>query len=322
MPSYYFYGNDEFAIEQAVHTLKQSLQVSSINCCIIRDAKESEFSRALDIALTAPFESGDRFIWLRNFPSISPNHPLYSSLETVLTASLRATHLIFSSSDSPTHLFKQWTQIKQFNRLPPWKTDQLHHWIQTAATQFGLRLRSETIQVLQQAIGNDPRALHHALEKLVLYSNGDSTQLTPAVVGDLITSTTATALDLSQALVEGNQEEALRLTTQLISLNEPVLKIIRTLANRFRLWLCVRSLLEAGVQDPIQIAQIANIRNPNQVYFLRQLLRNTTSSQLCQWLEVLLETEFDIKSSPVPPQERLALLVLEICAEQQSASST
>jgi len=319
MPSYYFYGNDEFAIEQAVHALKQSLQVSSLNSYVVRDAKEGELSRALETALTVPLESGDRFIWLRNFPSISSNHSLYSLLEAVLAAPLRATHLVFSSPDAPSQLFKRCTQIRKFDRLPPWKTDGLQQWVQTTANQFGLRLRSDTIQFLQQAIGNDPRALHHALEKLVLYSDGDSTQLTPVVVGDLITSTTATALDLSQALVEGNQEKALRLNTQLISLNEPVLKIIRTLANRFRLWLCVRSLLESGVQDPSQIAQIANIRNPNQIYFLRQLLRNTTSSQLCQWLEALLQAEVDIKSSPVPPQERLALLVLLICAEQQTA---
>ncbi|MGG6265376.1 DNA polymerase III subunit delta [Leptolyngbya sp. AN03gr2] len=312
MPSYYFYGNDEFAIEQAVDALKQSLQVSALNYCIVRGAKEDELSRALEAALTAPFESGDRFIWLKNFPTIASNHSLYSLLKTVLAAPLRATHLVLSNPDAPTQLLKRCTQIRKFDRLPPWKVDELHQWVQTTATQFGLRLRSDTIQVLQQAIGNDPHALHHALEKLVLYSDGDSTQLTPAVVGTLITSTTATALDLSQALIEGNQEKALRLVTQLMSLNEPVLKIIRTLANRFRLWLCVRSLIEAGIQDNAEIARIAEIRNPNQIYFLRQLLRNTTSDRLCHHLNLILQTEFEIKSSSSNSSDLLHWLILKI----------
>jgi DNA polymerase-3 subunit delta len=314
MPSYYFYGNDEFAIEQAVSMLKQSLQVSPLDCCIVRDAKDSGFSRALETALTAPFESNHRFIWLKNVPAISSNHSLYALIQTVLTAPLRTTHLVFSSPDSPISLFKQCTQISKFDRLPPWKPDQLHQWIQATANEFGLRLRSDTIQVLQQAIGNDPRALHHALEKLVLYSDGDSNQLTPTVVEDLIASTAATALDFAQSLVEQNQEQALRLLAQLNALNEPVLKIIRTLANRFRLWLCVRSLIEAGVQDHSEIAQIANIRNPNQVYFLRQMLGKTTSERLKRCLSTILQTEFELKSSSSNPQEKLNLLALEMCS--------
>ncbi|GAP99730.1 DNA polymerase III subunit delta [Leptolyngbya sp. NIES-2104] len=315
MPSYYFYGNDEFAIEQAVHTLKQSLKLNSLISFTVQDAKESELNRILESALTVPFDSGNRFIWLQNPLAISTNHSLYPLLEAVLAAPLSATHLVFSSPAPPTQLFKRCTQISKFDRLPPWKTDQLHQWIQNTAHEYGLRLRSDSIQVLQQAIGNDSRALHHALEKLVLYSNGDESQLTPAVVGDLITSTTATALDLAQALIEGNQEKALRLFAQLMSLNEPVLKILRTLSNRFRLWLCVRSLLEAGMQDQGEIARIAEIRNPNQVYFLRQTLRNTTSDRLGDGLRAILQAEFEIKSSSSSQQDILNLLVLKLCSE-------
>lgn len=313
MPGYYFYGNDEFAIEQAIYTLKQSLDINSLNSSIVRESKDRELRQALETALTRPFGSGDRFIWVRNFPAIAFDHALYPLLKGVLAAPLSTTHLVFSSSDAPTQLFKQCTQIQKFDRLPPWQTDQIHQWIQTTAIQFGLRLRSDTIQVLQQAIGNDSRALHHALETLVLYCNGDDTQLIAAVVGDLITSTTATALDLAQALLESNREEALRLLAQLMTLNEPVLKIIRTLANRFRLWLCVRSLIEAGQHNNAQIAQIAEIRNPNQVYFLRQMLRSTSTDRLCNCLNAILHTEFEIKSSSSSSSNVLHLLVFEIC---------
>lgn len=321
MPSYYFHGNDEFAIEQAIHTLKQSLNINSLNHFIVRESKDSELRQALETALTSPLGSGDRFIWLRNFPAIASSHALYPLFKAVLAAPLTATHLVLSNSDAPTELFKQCTQIQKLDRLPPWKTDQIHQWIQTTAIQFGLRLRSDTIQVLQQAFGNDSRALHHAIEKLILYSNGDNTQLIPAVVEDLITSTTATALDLAQTLVDGNKEKALRLLTQLLSLNEPVLKIIRTLANRFRLWLCVRSLIEAGQHDNIQIAQIAEIRNPNQVYFLRQMLGSTTSDRLRDCLNAILHTEFEIKSSSSNPDVLLHLLIFKICEQIVSSSA-
>lgn len=321
MPSYYFYGNDEFAIEQAIHTLKQSLNINSLNSFIVRESKDSELRQALETALTSPLGSGDHFIWLRNFPAIASGHVLYPLLKAVLAAPLTATHLVFSSSDAPTQLFKQCAQIQKLDRLPPWKPDQIYQWIQATAIQFGLRLRSDTIQVLQQAIGNDSRALHHAIEKLILYSNGDGAQLTPTIIRDLITSTTATALDLAQALLEGNREKALQLLAQLIGLNEPVLKIIRTLANRFRLWLCVRSLIEAGQHDNIQIAQIAEIRNPNQVYFLRQMLGSTSSDRLGRCLNAILHAEFEIKSSSSNPDILLHLLIFKICEQLVNSSA-
>lgn len=321
MPSYYFYGNDEFAIEQAIYTLKQSLDTNSLNSSIIRESKDRELRQALETALTRPLGSENRFIWLQNFPTIASGHALYPLFKAVLAIPLTATHLVFSSSDAPVQLFKQCAQIQKFDRLPPWKTDQIHQWIQTTAIQFGLRLRSDTIQVLQQAIRNDSRALHHALEKLVLYSNGDVTQLTPTVVEDLITSTTATAIDLAQALLESNREKALRLLAQLMTLNEPVLKIIRTLANRFRLWLCVRSLIEARQHDNVQIAQIAEIRNPNQVYFLRQMLGSTSSDCLRDCLNAILHTEFEIKSSSSNPDVLLHLLIFKICEQLVNSSA-
>lgn len=157
MPSYYFYGSDEFAIEQAIHKLKQSLNVDPINSYTLRESKESGLRQTLETALTSPFGSGARFIWVQNLPSITSSHALYPLLEAVLTAPLTATHIVVSSAESPNLIFKRCSQIQKCDRTPAWKTDQLHQWIHTTAEQCGLKLHLETIQVLQQAIGNDSR---------------------------------------------------------------------------------------------------------------------------------------------------------------------
>ena len=76
---------------------------------------------------------------------------------------------------------------------------------------------------------------------------------------------------------------------RLINCNEPVLKITATLTTTFRTWLTVKQMIITGCQDDNTIAQLADVKNPKRLYYIRQEVANCCVNRLKNSLKMLLE---------------------------------
>jgi DNA polymerase-3 subunit delta len=133
MPIYLYWGNDEFAIAQAISTLqKQTLDPAweSFNLDKIPPEQPDALTQALNQAMTPPFGSGGRLVWLVNTGVCQrcPDDQL-SDLERTLPVLPNTTTLLFTTPNKPdnrlksTKLIQKVGIIQEFSQVDPWKTE-------------------------------------------------------------------------------------------------------------------------------------------------------------------------------------------------------
>lgn len=322
MPAYYFWGDDDFALQKAIHDLRQRTldeAWASFNYDVISADTANSPTQALNQAMTPPFGQGQRLVWLQN-TSLGQRCPeaVLAEFERTLPQLPDTTVLLLTSATKPdgrakfTKFFKAQGEIREFATIPPWKTDQIRQQVVSVAQARKLALEPATVDLLAEAVGSDTRQLHLELEKLALYWGSRLHPIPPAVAAELVTVSTQTSLKLAQALKQGDTPTALALVNDLLDRNEPALRIVATLVSQFRLWLWLKVLIQAGVQSDTEVAAAAEVANPKRIYFLKQEVRSLSLTQLHRSLPLLLELESDLKQGR---DERATLhtKVIELC---------
>lgn len=322
MALYIYWGDDNFALLQAIEALKQKTldpTWESFNFDRISPDSPDGAIHALTQAMTPPFGLGKRLIWLDNPPLLQQcSEALYEELERTLPQLPDTTELVMSSDKKPngrlksTKLLTKQGKVQEFALIPPWKTELIEDQVRQAAKAIGVKLSRPAGEYLVGAVGNNTRQLHSELEKLKLFAGDRTDPLDLDLVSSLVTTSTQNSLQLASALRSGDVTRALGLLADLINLNEPPLRIVATLVGQFRTWLWVKVMVESGERDDKAIAAAAEVGNPKRVYFLQQEIRNLSQRQLLRCLPVLLELEAGLKRGQ-DPLEILQIKVIEIC---------
>ena len=274
--------------------------------------------QGLNQAMTPPFGMGKRIVWLVDTPICQRcSAALLTELERTLPNIPDSSILLLTSSNKPdgrlksTKLLKKHADIREFDTIPPWKTDQIEHQVYQVAKEVGLQLTPAAAALLGEAIGSDTRRLYNELEKLKTYWTQPKQALPPEAVNELVATSTQSSLQLAAALRQGNTDRALTLITELLERNEPALRIVATLVGQFRTWLWVKLMTEAGERDNRTIAQAADVGNPKRIYFLQKEVREISSLQLKKSLKLLLSLEYSLKQG-APETVTLHTKIIEL----------
>jgi DNA polymerase III subunit delta len=322
MPIYVYWGEDSFAIGQAVKTVQaQTLDPdwASFNFDKITPDQSDAVMQALNQAMTPPFGAGQRLVWLIDTTLAQRcSEDLLAELERTLPAIPASTTLLLTSGGKPdgrlksTKLLQKHAQIQEFSPIPPWKIDLITQQVRRVAQEVGVKLTSDAIDLLAEAVGNNTRQLYGELEKIRLFAGGGAKPLGAPAIAPLITASTQNSLQLVAAIRGGKTADALELVADLLRQNEPALKIVVTLIGQFRLRLWIKLMLSEGERDEQAIARAAELNNPKQLYFLKKELATLSLSQLQQTLPLLLELEFSLKRGA----EEISVLqtkIIELC---------
>jgi len=317
-----YWGEDEFALGQAVQTLRdQSLDPNwaSFNYDRIPSDSPEDPTHALTQAMTPPFGQGLRFIWWEDPPFLQQcSEAFLGELERTLPQLPDTTVLVITSPKKPngrlksTKLLTQHGEMREFAVVPPWKTELLEQQVREAAKAMGVRLTRASGEFLVEAVGNNTRQLQGELEKLKLFAGNRKEALDLDIVAELVTASTQNSLQLAGAIRSGDVTRALGLLQDLLQRNEPPLRIVATLVGQFRTWLWLKVLADAGERDDKAIAAAAEIANPKRIYFLQQEIRNLSASQLLRCLPLLLELEASLKQGQ-DPLEGLQIKLVQLC---------
>ncbi len=322
MTIYLYWGEDDFAMTQAVRQLRDSIldpSWVSFNYDKISPDQPESVIQGLNQAMTPPFGMGGRLVWLVETPVCQQcSENLLVELERTLPLVPEESILLLTTRNRPdgrlksTKLLQKYAHIREFSLIPPWKTEQLVERVHSCSKDVGVKLNPIAAELLAQAVGNDTRQLYNELEKLRLYA-GDSTKpLNENTVATLVTSTTQNSLQLAAAILHGDGAKALGLVADLINRNEPALKIVATLIGQFRTWLWVKLMVTEGERDASTIATAAEVSNPKRIYFLTKEVRSLRLIQLTSTLRVLLELEVNLKRG-MEPLSTLQTKVIELC---------
>ena len=322
MPIYLYWGEDDFALTQAVNELRQSVldpSWASFNYDKISPDQPDALIQGLNQAMTPPFGDCQRLVWLVDTTVCQHcSENLLAELERTLPSIPEESVLLLTNRNRPdgrlksTKLLQKHSVIKEFSLIPPWKTEELVQQVQSRSHQVGVKLTATAAELLAQSVGNDTRQLFNELEKLRLYAGDAAKPLDEKTVASLVISNTQNSLQLAAAILQGDGGKALGLVADLINKNEPALKIVATLVGQFRTWLWVKLMVSAGEGDHKAIATAAEVGNPKRIYFLTREVQSLSLSQLTSTLRLLLELEFNLKRGG-EPLITLQTKVIELC---------
>lgn len=337
MPVYLYWGEDTYRLSKAVQSLQQQVldpDWRSFNLDKIDISAGPEGTpqviQGLNQAMTSPFGVGGRLVWLIN-PLVGATADLLPEFERTLPVLPLNAHLLLTQTAKPdgrsklTKLLHQQAQVIEFALIPPWKTAQIIQRVKQVARDLDVRLTQAAGEHLAEAVGNDTRRLYGELEKLKLYaisSPGAEQRIGIDVVQQLVVSSTQNSLQLAETIRQGQTDQALGLVAELLTLNEPSLKIVATLTRQFRTWLWVKLMVVSGEQDERVIARTADVGNPKRIYFLRQEVQPVSGWQLRQVLACLLDLEVALKQGEEPRSTLISKVVemSQLCQGDPMAS--
>ena len=322
MPIHIYWGEDDFAMSKAIANLRQKIldpNWISFNYTTFPPDQTNAAIEALNQAMTPPFGTGGRLVWLMNSNITQQSESnVLSELERTLPVIPENSHLLITNSNKPderlksTKLLKKFAQIREFGLISPWKTDLLVKSVNEAAKSLGVKLTSRCAEFLVEAVGNDTRLLYNELEKLQLYSLDPNQPLDIDTAAKLVKNSTQNSIQLASAIRMGETEKALTLVADLINASEPSLRIVATLIGQFRTWLWVKIMIDTGERSSQAIAQAAEVRNHYRIKYLQQEVKSLSVQQLISCLPILLELEVNLKQGAAQTLI-LQTKVIELC---------
>jgi len=322
MPIYLYWGDDDFAMQKAVASLRDRVLDplwTSFNYTSFPPEQADAIIQGLQAAITPPFGAGDRLVWLVDTNLCQQcSEDLLVQLKSTLPVIPATSVLVITCRGKPngrlksTLLLQKYAHIREFSLIPPWKTEQVVQQVQRVAQELEVKLTPKSAELLAEFVGNDTRQLHSELQKLRLYAGADHQPLDVDTIAKLVKANTQNSLHLAAAIKAGQVAQALALVADLMNRNEPALRIAATLIGQFRTWLWVKLMLEQGQRDEKAIALAAEVGNPKRVYFLQKEVQSLSLEQLLSTLPLLLQLEVSLKQG-AEEMSALQTKVIQLC---------
>ena len=322
MAVYFYWGDDDYQISQAVKKLINTYvdpMWRDFNYIKINATGDLEVMDGLNQAVTSPFGMGDRLTWLADTTIAQRcSDSLLIELERTFNHLPVDSYILFTASNKPdgraksTKLIQKYAKVLEFSLIPSWKPDAIAQLVRQAAAEIDLKITSDGVDLLVDAIGNDTRRLTMELQKLQLSHYGKTKPISAKEIDALVQVSAHNSLQLATAIRTANISQSLSLLGELIRNNEVGLRICATLVGQFRTWLLIKLMQESGERDDKAIAEAAEISNPKRIYFLKQEVQGLNSQKLMRSLSILLRLEADLKHGK-DETATLQTAIIELC---------
>jgi len=322
MAVYFYWGDDDYQISQAVKKLINTyvdLMWRDFNYIKINATGDLEVMDGLNQAVTSPFGMGGRLTWLADTTIAQRcSDSLLIELERTFNYLPVDSYILFTASNKPdgraksTKLIQKYAKVLEFSLIPSWKPDAIAQLVRQAAAEIDLKITSDGVDLLVDAIGNDTRRLTMELQKLQLSHYGKTKPISAKEIDALVQVSAHNSLQLATAIRTANISQSLSLLGELIRNNEVGLRICATLVGQFRTWLLIKLMQESGERDDKTIAEAAEISNPKRIYFLKQEVQGLNSQKLMRSLSILLRLEADLKHGK-DETATLQTAIIELC---------
>ena len=322
MPTYFYWGEDEYQLAQAAQKLRTDLldpMWLDFNYVKIAATNDLQIIDGLNQAATPPLGMGNRLTWVSEaYIAQRCSERVLTELERTLEHLPPNSYLLLTTPNKPdnrlksTKLLQKYATILEFSPIPAWNSNAIAQLIRQTAAGIGLKLTDDGVDLMVESVGGDSRRLVMELEKLKLWHQGRSEPLNAEDIAPLVMASAHNSLQLAGAIRTGDTSRALSLLAELLRNNEAALRICATLTGQFRTWLWIKLLLESGERDDKAIAEAAEIGNPKRLYFLKQEVRSLHSSKLVRSLSILLRLETGLKRG-MDETAALQTAVIELC---------
>ena len=302
MAIYFYYGDEEFNIEQEVNKLKKGLDKNFLEMSL-KTYDNPKFADLISILRTQPMMFGKMLVIIKSndyFTKAFDDKEL-KQIEEALEDNNENLDIVFVAElprnegkklDSRKKFFKLLSKYnsKEFPSIPTYKTAELESWIRKQAKSKELEITSDAASAMISQIGNNLREINGELEKLKLFIYPQK-QITTEMVKELCISN-EDLFAFSDYLMKEEKDKALLEYRKLLE-KKFCLEIVAALQTMIRKWILLKA--NSSKCSPFELSKLTG-QHEYVVKLNLQKLKNTSLKDLVKLKQNLTEAEFKIKS--------------------------
>ena len=311
MAIYFYYGDEEFNIEQEVNKLKKGLDKNFLEMSL-KTYDNPKFADLISILRTQPMMFGKMLVIIKanDYFNKAFEDKEIKQIEEALENNNENLDIVFVAElprnegkklDSRKKFFKLLSKYnaKEFPSIPTYKTAELESWIRKQAKSKDLEITSDAASRMIIQIGNNLREIDGELDKLKLFIYPQK-QITKDTVKELCISN-EDLFAFSDYLMKGEKDLALLEYRKLLE-KKFCLEIVAALQTMIRKWILLKA--KSSECSPFELSKLTG-QHEYVVKLNLQKLKNTSLKDLVKLKQNLTEAEYKIKSgqSLVPEKE-------------------
>lgn len=302
MAVYFFYGEEDFDIENEIKKLKKGLDKNFLEMSY-RTFDNPKFPDLISILRTQPMMFGKMLVVINCLEYFSKTFEdkEMKEIEKAIEDNGENVDIIFTAVlprgegkklDSRKKFFKLLVKqnSREFPCIPTYKTAELENRILQMAKSKGIKLDKNALTAIISQIGNNLRQIDKELDKLKLFSY-PAEIVTASMVKEVCISN-ENLFAFSDFLMENQKGKALLEYRKLLDTKYP-LEILSTLQTILRRWIILKA--KGQNYSALELSRLTGMHE----YVVKlnlQKLKNTSLKDLVKLKKNLTEVEYRIKS--------------------------
>lgn len=245
-PVYLLYGTEDYLKKQFRDKLKNGIagEGDSMNYSYF-EGKQPDSREIAGIASTMPFFADRRLIVIENSQFFKTADD--DIIELVKNMPETAVIVFVENEvDKRSRLYKAVKEKGYICELNEQSDQDIMRWVLSVLKRDNKLMSSQTLQLFLTKTGSSMENISKELEKLICYTMGRDEITAQDVEAVCVTQITNRIFDMITAMSQKNQDKALALYYDLLTLKEPPMRIMYLIVRNFNQLLMVKELTENG----------------------------------------------------------------------------
>ena len=302
MSVYFYYGDEDYSIEQAINEKKKLLD-KNFSAMNFKTYDNPSFTDLISILRTTPMMFGKMLIIINclDYFSKSFEDSQNKQIEEALSLVSEDVDIIFTAIiprdegkklDTRRKLFKLLSKqnAQEFKTIPTYKTDEITLWINKYARKIGIKVEQDASLTLIEQIGNNLREFVNELDKLKLAVYPEKTVTKANVKNNCITN--EDLFNFTDYIMTNKTDLAL-LEFRKLLFKKHELEIMSALQTMLRKWILIK--LNEKKMSTFEISKITGMHE-FVVKKNMEKLRKHSLKALVDLKQNLINAEYKIKS--------------------------
>lgn len=270
------------------------------------DLSESSFSYLIEVLNTPSFFYLNKIVILYGIDEDFSNEDLIKYLDSPSDNVI----LFISIKDKKYKLYNALSKKSLIIESTPLTEENLSSYIKAKLNELGYKADDKAIELLKERSLNDYALLNNNLDKLICYK-AEEKVISQSDVEMLVTrNIDDNVYDLIKELIKRNKGKAYDIYVDLKNNNTQDSAILASLIYKFKEMYITKKLSLAKTSYD-EMAEIHNLKNPKQMYYLVKDVQNIDLKTIETKLNELLDMDYRSKIGLINIKESLELFILK-----------
>ncbi len=305
MSIYFYYGDEDYNIEQAINE-KRELLDKNFSAMNFKSYNNPSFVDLISILRTTPMMFGKMLIVINciDYFSKSFEESQNKQIEEALALVSDEVDIIFSAVlprnenkklDTRRKIFKILSKynFKEFPTIKSYKTDEIISWINKYSKKLGLKVETDASTTLVEQIGNNLRELANELDKLRIAVHPKKTVTKEDVKTNCITN--EDLFTFTDFIMTGKLDSAILEYRKLLS-KKHEMEILSALQTMLKKWVVIK--LNEKKMSTFEISKLTGMHE----FVVQKNIEKMKKHSLKDMIKLkqnLLDIEYKIKSGQI-----------------------